>query len=494
MTSTTSTAADRFQSGIKKLESGQARDAVEDLLAATRIDDGNAKYLAQLSRALTMVGQVERAVEVARQALSLKTKDALSLDTIGVVFSHAGQHELAAQTFRHAVKTNRGNASFLSNLGNSLKFTGDLSGARAAFEAALKIDPRLHKVRFALANVERHSKTSNHLEELEKHFQNFAGDIEDRMYLGYALAKELDDCADYARAFAVLETVNSAWKTHCGYQPDTDSALFTALTSAFSGKSNGKHGIPATQPLFVVGLPRSGTTLTERIVSSHSDVYAAGELTHIPRLTRLMSGYKGPSSLDLQTIRAMPSINAAELGRHYLEAVLRDSGDHPHFVDKWPHNFLYAGLILKALPESKMICVRRNPMDSCLSNFRQLFALGNPFYNYSYDLLDCGRYYLMFDRLMQHWEELFPGRIHTVHYEQLVKEQEAQSRALINYCGLEWQEDCLSFEKNTAPVATASSAQVREPIYTSALARWKNYASELEPLAELFAANNIDID
>lgn len=441
-----------------------------------------------------MAGRFDNAVDAAKQALTLKPEDALSLDTIGVVFSHAGQHELAAQTFRHAVNTNPGNASFLTNLGTSLKFTGDFSGAKKAFETALEVDPGLHKVRFALANLERQTTDTNHISELEMQLRNFAGDISDRMYLGYALAKELDDCAEYARAFATLESVNRVWKKHCGYQSKSDAALFNSLTDTYRNAKTRAQGISTTAPIFVVGLPRTGTTLTERIISSHSEVFSAGELTHIPRLTRLMSGYKGPSSLDQQTIKAMPEINLREFGRHYVETVARDSDGSAYFVDKWPHNFLYLGLILNAFPNAKVICVRRNPMDSCLSNFRQLFALGNPLYGYSYDLLDCGRYYLMFDQLMQHWEKLFPGRIHTVQYEHMVNRQEAESRAMIDYCGLGWQDECLNFDKNKTPVATASSAQVREPMYRTALARWKNYAPQMEPLTELFAANNIGTD
>lgn len=491
-----STAAERFRSGIEKLNAGRARDAIEDLRAATQLDTGEAKYFAQLSRALTMAGQVERALEAAQQALQLKPGDALTLDTIGVVFSHAGRHELAAETFRHAITTNPDNADFLHNLGASLKICGELEEARAALEKALQIDPALYKVRFALANLQRYSAANNHIPALESCYTESSNDIGNRMYLGYALAKELDDCGNFERAFTVLEETNSEWKKHSGYRSDRDKELFNVLLENFPAGSptTVATGYASGAPVFILGLPRSGTTLTERIISSHSDVYSAGELTHIPRLTRLMSGLKGSSSLDTSTVKTMPGINAAALGRHYIAAVQPAAGDHPHFVDKWPHNFLYLGLILKALPNAKVICVRRNPMDSCLSNFRQLFALGNPFYNYSYDLLDCGHYYLMFDRLMRHWNELFPGRIHTVQYEQLVTDQEAQSRALIDYCELEWQDACLNFEKNTAPVATASSAQVREPIYTSALARWKNYADQLQPLAGFFAANGIDID
>ena len=489
-----STAAEHFRSGIAKLEAGQARDAIAELQSATRLDAGKAKYFAQLARALTMAGRADQAAEAASQALALNPDDALSLDTLGVVFSHAGRHEQAADAFRRAVELNPQNAEFQHNLGASLRFAGDLSGAAAAFDEALTLDPQLHKVRYALAHLRRYSSDDNHIAELEKHYTEFKGDLSERMYLGYAFAKELEDCGHFQRAFDVLCEINGSWKSQNHYDVRSDQQIFEELVKAFPARveSNAGGGSASAQPIFVVGLPRTGTTLTERIISSHSAVYSAGELTHIPRLTRLMSGIKGPASLDPATAQATANINTGELGRLYVEAVQQQAGERRYFADKWPHNFLYAGLILKALPQAKMICVRRNPMDSCLSNFRQLFALGNPFYDYSYDILDCGAYYLMFDRLMQHWEEIFPHRIYTVQYEALVRDQESQSRALIDYCGLEWQEACLQFEKNAAPVATASSAQVREPIYTSAVERWKNYKTELEPLAAFFAANGIE--
>ncbi len=491
-----STAAEHFRNGIAKLEAGHARDAIAELQSATRLDTGKAGYFAQLARALVMAGRTEQAVDAACRALELKPADALSLDTLGVVFSHAGRHELAAETFRQAVQRNPQSAEFRHNLGASLRFAGDLDGARAAFDAALQIDPRMHKVRYARAHLRRYTESDNHIAELQQIFQEFNGTSAERMYLGYALAKELEDCEHFAQAFAVLSDVNSSWKAQSNYDISSDQRIFEALVQAFpvSPQTAGSDSNIAEQPIFIVGLPRTGTTLTERIVSSHQDVFAAGELTHIPRLTRLMSGIKGPAALDPATALAMTGINARELGHHYIEAVRQQAGTAPRFVDKWPHNFLYAGLVLKALPQARIVCVRRNPLDSCLSNFRQLFAAGNPFYNYAYDLLDCGAYYLMFDRLMQHWDELYPGRIHTLHYEQLVSNQETQSRALIDFCNLQWQDACLQFEKNAAPVATASSVQVREPIYTSALARWKNYRTELEPLAAFFTANGIEVE
>jgi hypothetical protein len=175
------------------------------------------------------------------------------------------------------------------------------------------------------------------------------------------------------------------------------------------------------------------------------------------------------------------------MGQDYIAATRPATGHTPHFIDKMPLNFLYAGFIAQALPNARIICVRRNPLDTCLSNFRQLFSLRSAYYAYSYDLLDCGRYYLMFDALMRHWDSLFPGRIFTLQYEDLIADQEGKSRELIEFCGLDWEAACLDFHTNQAPVATASSAQVREPIYRTAVERWKRYEAQLQPLAELFS-------
>jgi len=182
-----------------------------------------------------------------------------------------------------------------------------------------------------------------------------------------------------------------------------------------------------------------------------------------------------------------------QLGEQYIAETRPGTGHTPHFIDKMPLNFMYIGFILLALPNAKVITLRRNPLDTCMGNFRQLFSLRSAHYSYSYDLLDCGRYYIQFDRLMKHWRELFPNRICEVSYEYLVENQERATRDLLNFCGLDWQDRCLEFEKNEAPVATASSAQVREGMNRKGLDRWKNYEQHLPPLIDLLEANGIDV-
>ena len=246
--------------------------------------------------------------------------------------------------------------------------------------------------------------------------------------------------------------------------------------------AGGGEGHANCEPIFVVGMPRSGTTLVDRILSSHSTVSSAGELQNFGVVLKRASGSQTPHMLDAETIAAATGLDWARVGAAYVESTRPGTGHRLHFVDKLPHNFLYAGFIARALPNAKIICLRRDPMDVCLSNFRQLFALTSPYYDYSFDLMDTGRYYLMFERLMARWHASMPGRILEVRYEELVDNQEAVTRELVAWCGLDWEQTCLRFENNQAPVATASAVQVRSPMFRTSLQRWKRYGDRMDEL------------
>ncbi|MET0889473.1 MAG: sulfotransferase, partial [Stenotrophomonas maltophilia] len=210
-----------------------------------------------------------------------------------------------------------------------------------------------------------------------------------------------------------------------------------------------------------------------------------GELQNFGVCLKRASGSRTPSMFDLDTISRSGQLDWNALGARYIASTRPGTGHTPHFIDKLPHNFLFAGYIARALPNARIINLRRNPIDTCLSNFRQLFALSSPYYDYSFDLLDTGRYYLMYDRLMKHWQKVLPGRILDIHYEDIVNSQEQASHRLIEFCGLPWEDACLQFERNLSPVATASAVQVREPIYRTAIERWRRYEEHLGDLIEL---------
>ena len=232
-------------------------------------------------------------------------------------------------------------------------------------------------------------------------------------------------------------------------------------------------------------MPRTGTTLVDRVLSSHSAIVSAGELTNFGLLLKRAVKTSSSFVLDAETLEKIPEVDLAEIGRAYIESTMHIHGGASYFIDKMPLNFFYAPAILAALPQARIIVLRRSAMDTCLSNFRQLFRTNYSYYNYAFDLTDTARFYARFDSLMRHWEEqLPPSRYMETRYEDLVHNFEHEARKLISFCGLEWENACLSFHENVAPVATASSVQVRSPIYSSSIGRWKKYGDALSGLSE----------
>jgi tetratricopeptide (TPR) repeat protein len=485
-----------YWQGVAASEQNQHPAAVAALQAAIGLDATQPDYHAQLGRSLIGMRQVSAACAAADAAFALEPDQARTLDMLGVIYSFAGRHAQAAEVLRRTVKLAPGNASYWFNLGASQKFNGDFDAAEAAYEMALQLDPAADKALAALAHLRKQKPKANHIKRFRTRLRDYSGNIQDEMRLSFGLAKELDDIGEYAEAFALLTDVSERWRSGIRYSIKDDEHMFSALQQGFTTGAiqRAAAGSDSPEPIFIVGMPRTGTTLTERIISSHSDVFAAGELNQFGTLIRVAAQARANPDFDTQRIQRVLGSDLRQLGDRYVANTRPATGHTPRFIDKMPLNFLYAGFIALALPHARIICVRRNPLDTCLSNFRQLFSLRSAYYAYSYDLLDCGRYYVMFDRLLQQWNELFPGRILNLQYEALVADQEVQSRRLIEHCGLDWQDACLNFQDNAAPVATASSAQVREPIYTSAVARWKNYTAELAPLIELLTANGIALD
>jgi tetratricopeptide (TPR) repeat protein len=480
-----------FLAGIAALELRQAVDAQASLLRAVTLTPASqagerATRLAQLARARSLLGDANAAAELALQALALQPADALTLDTLGVVLSRANRHADAARAFGVATRLHPRQPAFHFNLGAALEFTGDFDGAEAAFEAALAIEPMHWRSHHALAQLRRATPERHHLQRLQGLLPQ-ATEPASALLLRHALAKELEDLGRYEEALAELQAGKAPVRAQLRYDFSQDAALFAALEQAFSAPQPQDQalGDATEEPIFVVGMPRTGTTLVERILSSHPQVSSAGELQNFGLVLKRASGTRTPRVLDAETIAAARQLDLSAVGAQYLRSTRPATGHRAHFVDKLPHNFLYLGFIARALPRARIVCLRRDALDTCLSNYRQLFAIGQSYYGYALDLLDCGRYYLAFERLMAFWEARLPGRVHRVDYEILVAEPERQVRALLDHCGLEWSEHCLGFERNQAPVSTASAVQVRSPLYRSAIGRWRHYEPQLGALKAL---------
>ena len=470
--------------GMAQLEQRQLAAAITSLQRAHALAPLRADAAAQLARALSLGQQKAAAVAMAETALTLVPDTAFALDTLGVVFSRANAHARAAALFAQAVALVPGNAGYQFNLATSLKFLGDFEAAEAAYEACLRADSQYWKAYPTLSQLRPQTAARNHIARYET-LLPLAKTVESQLHLRMALFKECEDLGQYAAAFAHLSTGKSARRKSLGYQSDTDAQLFAGLMAHCDALPSTPSGCDSAEPIFVIGMPRTGTTLVERILSSHPDVHSAGELQNFGLALKRASGSRTRQLLDAETLAGLRTADFAAIGQAYVDSTRPDTGHTPRFVDKMPLNFLYAAFIHQALPRAKIVCLRRNPWDTCLSNFRQLFALHFSYYNYSYDLLDTGRYFMLFDQLMAHWQALMPGVILEVQYEQLVADPEAQTRRLLAHCGLDWNEACLHFERNTSPVSTASAVQVRQPLYQNAVQRFHHYETELAPLTAL---------
>jgi len=483
----TSRFGDLLRRGVAAAERGRIGEGLELIRSALEADPADAEAHAQHGRFLSRLHRDREAVAAAERALELAPAASLTLDTIGVILSRAGLHERAIECFERAVAAEPSRASLHFNLASSLKFLGRFDEAETAYEACLGHDPRYWRAHSALSQLRRQTVERNHLERLEALLADGDLDADAELHLRHALAKELEDLGRHAESFVQLAAGKARRRATLGYAFERDRELFDALARLFAEPvAPPAPGTPADAPIFVVGMPRTGTTLVERILASHSQVASAGESQNFGVLLKRAVGTPSPRVLDVETIARSVSIDLPAVGRAYVERT-RPSGEKPRFVDKMPLNFFYLGHVARALPGARMVVVRRQPLDTCLSNFRQLFALGLSYYDYAYDLLDTGRYYLAFDRLMAHWHRVLPGRIHELAYEQLVADPPGETARLLGYCGLDWEDGCLAFERNPAAVATASAVQVREPIYARAVGRWRCYERELQPLVRLLA-------
>ncbi|MFZ3007898.1 MAG: sulfotransferase [Phenylobacterium sp.] len=461
--------------------------AAELLAKAVDLTPDAARHHAYLARTLIALNRRLEALAAAERAVALTPADALTLDTIGVVFTRAGDHVRALPFFEAAVAATPDKASFLYNLAAARQFAGDFEAAEAAYARALALEPGLYRAWSSRVQLARQTRERNFAGELEALFDPASADPDRALHLGHALAKTHEDLGDHPASLAWLLRAKSAKRKVIGYAPDQDAALFAAAAETFTSGMR-SQGDPSHEPIFIVGLPRSGTTLIDRILSSHPEVTSAGELSNFALLLKRAAGTPSNLVMDVETFRASGAVDMARLGADYLASTRPLTGSTPRFTDKMPLNILYAGLIHQALPNARIVCLRRDPMDVCLSNFRQLFATTFSYYNYAFDLEDVARYYVGFDRLVAHWREVLPAdRFTEIAYEDMVADQEAQTRRLLDFCDLTWDERCLSFHENTAPVATASSVQVRQPLYASSVGRWRRYGEGLAPMRRILA-------
>jgi tetratricopeptide (TPR) repeat protein len=333
----------------------------------------------------------------------------------------------------------------------------------------------------------------NHVQDLERRLADRQGRPNFVVGCCFALAKEYEDLGQYDNSFAALRRGAQTYRRTLQYDSRTELETLATIRANFTADAAREFlpGFEAEGPIFIVGMPRTGTTLVERVLTSHSHVTSVGELTDFPLLLTEVVQEKLAATPQLELeIEASLQIDFRELGRRYMAAARQVAGDDPYFVDKLPYNFLYCGYIFAALPQAKIIHLRRDPLDTCYAVYKTLFFNA---YSYSYDLDELVDYYIAYRKQMDHWHAVLPGRILDVGYEELVREPEAQSRRILDWIGLPWQPSVLNFHEQQRPSMTASAMQVRRPMYTDSIGAWRRVEADFAPVRErLHAAGLLD--
>jgi len=469
-----------FLVGLVALERRDHKTAVSAFGSVTHLSPKHAAAWAQLARVLMQLGRPNEAEPALARALEIGSDDPLVQDLLGTVCALFGDHLVAQQWFDRATTARPDVAAFQINRANNLISLGHDVEARSALAAVLLADPDSPQGHWMLANARR-ATSSDHIVKLDALCVAHAARPHAMAFLAYAAGKEHEDLEQWSDAFAAFVCGATAKRATVDYDEGADAALFDAITATFTPDWCAR-AMPACvdpSPIFVIGQPRTGTTLIERIITSHSQVHSAGELQQFPMSVRRMANVAGPQRHSVAVMRAAATIDPRTLGEMYLHATTHLRGTKTRFVDKLPINYLYLALIAKALPNARIVHVVRGPIDSCFASYKQLFADA---YLHSYDLAEMARHHIRYRHLMDHWRAVLPGRFIDVAYEDVVDDVEREARRLIEYLGLPWEDACLEFHRNSASVSTASAVQVREPVHRRSVARWRRYEVQLQPM------------
>jgi Flp pilus assembly protein TadD len=441
-----------------------------------------------LGHALAAAGKAEAALLAFQSAVELKPNNPEALCNWGLAFVELGRLDDAEAKYRQAIGIAPGFAGAYNNLGLLLKEKGRLSEASLAFEQAIDLAPARAAYYDNMAAVRQLVAGDRYVTALEEMAKDPAAvPADERVHLHFALAKAYDGMAKAEGAFQELLQANRLKRAQISYDE--------AATLSIMGRQReligrdfvaARHGCGerSALPVFIVGMTRSGTTLIEQILASHPQVFGAGELSLFDQAAGAIRNRLPGSPAFPDMMAAMSADHFCDLGRLYVDGIVRRAPQAARITDKMTSNFLLCGLIHLALPNATIIHAVRDPVDTCMSSFAAHFTKGN---EHTYDLAELGRYYRHYRALMAHWHEVLPrGRILDVHYEELVGDLEGVARRLLSHCGLAWDACCLEFHRNGRPVRTASASQVRQPIYRDSVGRWRKYEAFIAPLlAEL---------
>jgi tetratricopeptide (TPR) repeat protein len=485
-----------FLSGLANKAAQRPLQASESFARALELDPGRYDAAVELADQHVIARRNGEAAALLSRYERFLGNSPRYLDYAATVYSNIGLHDRAWPLYRRANELQPGMPLFEANLAACSVYLGKIDEARALYQKLLERNPTHQRNHYHLSRLGR-ARDTRHVEQMKAVLQATRLPPAKNIFLHYALGKELEDLEQWDEAFAHYKAAGDAASSVSNYDVAADIALIDRIIEVCdaawlaAGPAEVPTEVSGRTPIFIVGLPRTGTTLTERILSSHSQVASIGETEFLQMVVRQVSGVPGIEGMTPAMITAAAQQDIGRVANGYLEAVRYRLGERPFFIEKLPFNFLYLGFIAKAFPHARLLHLRRHPMDACFAMYKQVFTWA---YKFSYDLEALGQYYVAHDRLARHWHALLGARLVEVEYEVLVRDQERQTRRLLERLGLEFEPACLEFDRNAAASATASSVQVRERIHTRSVGRWKQFERQLAPLRRILADAGIAVD
>ena len=483
---------------IVALLSGDRDEALALINEYLRIRPDDAQCLLQKAECLLARNERAAALEAAESAATHSKEIPASLEAIGEFLSQAGEHARAVEIYDRALECEQRNpvrrATLLARRAAARRILGQFALAERDYEAVLAIDPVAPTVLKALSELRRQTSERNWIGQMQQALSRLPSQSEHAAIVHFGLAKSYQDLGDHAASWRHLSTANRIERALIQYSPDPDQALMRAMEEIFATAQPDPFDARTEAPIFIIGLPRCGSTLVEQILSNHPEVHACGELTAMTDAILTVGDRLGsPEPLDARGhARHLAALDGAALAREYMARRPPLADVQARWTDKQLINFLYCPLLLRAFPQARIVHVTRHPLAACHAIYRTRFTAGG--YPFAYDLTEIAEFYIGYRRLMAHWHRLLPGRILDLPYESLVTSFEPAVRRLLDSVGLAFDAACLEFHRNPAPVVTASSVQVRQPLYDSSLDLWKHYAEALAPIRSRLEAAGITLD
>jgi len=475
-----------YNLGVTLEALGYVSEAVESYLRAVALIPRNLNARNNLADALWKIGRLDEALKHAKRAVALKPDDAAAFVTLGNVLVDLMRVEDATRSFRRAIALRPSFAMAHNNLGLALIKLGRFDEAIKAIEHSLALDPRTAVAYGNLTECKKLEPDDPHLEAMEKLVRDTENvPRKDRTIVHFALGKAYSDLRMHERAFEHLLKGNALKRQEVGYDEGAEAEYLRSIQTLFSAdfiRQRQGMGNASRLPVFILGMPRSGSTLVEQILARHPRVHGAGEISDFTEVVREEAEAAQTHGRYPEIVAEFGPQHFQAIGKKYLERLGKLSNKSERITDKMPSNFEYVGLTHLAFPNATIIHTVRDPVDTCVSCFAQYFQRAQGF---SYDLAELGRYYRMYRGLMDHWNRVLPrGRMLDVLYEDIVEDLEGAARCIVAHCGLEWDDACLLFHRGDRVVLTASASQVRKPIYRSSVGRWAPYKNFLQPLLD----------